>query len=137
MLTNLQKKPKMQGQHLYEYAIIRVVPRVEREEFINVGVILCDWKSGFIGSKVFLNKEKLLALDPNADLEMIENNLSSFDKICQGSSKGGPIAEMDLASRFRWLTAVRSSVIQTSRPHTGFSTNLPKTLESLFEEQVG
>jgi hypothetical protein len=127
----------MQGQHLYEYAVIRVVPRVEREEFINVGVILCDWKSGFLGTKVYLDEKKLLALDPNADIEMIQKNLASFDKICSGKSNGGQIAEMDLASRFRWLTAVRSSIIQTSRPHTGFSNNLEKTLLSLFEEQVG
>lgn len=127
----------MQGQHLYEYAIIRVVPRVEREEFINVGVILCDWKSGFLGSKVLLDEKKLLALDPNADIEIIQKNLESFEKICLGKPKGGQIAEMDLASRFRWLTAVRSSIIQTSRPHTGFSNNLEKTLYNLFEEQVG
>jgi len=126
----------MQGQHLYEYAIIRVVPRVEREEFINVGVILCDWKSGFLGSKIHLDENKLLVLDPNADIEMIQNNLSSFTKICLGRANGGQIAEMDLASRFRWLTAVRSSIIQTSRPHTGFSTNLSETLEKLFIEQV-
>lgn len=127
----------MQGKHLYEYAIIRVVPRVEREEFINVGVILCEWKSGFLASKIFLHKEKLLALDPNADIEMIEKNLKSFEKICLGKSNGGPIAEMDLGSRFRWLTAVRSSIIQTSRPHTGYSLDLEKTLINIFEEQVG
>lgn len=127
----------MHGKHLYEYAIIRVVPRVEREEFINVGVIVCDWKSEFLSSKIHLKEQKLLALDPEADLEIIQKNLSSFEKICQGKSKGGVIAEMDLASRFRWLTAVRSSVIQTSRPHTGFSTDLQETVEKLFHEQVG
>lgn len=127
----------MQGQHLYEYAIIRVVPRVEREEFINAGVILCDAKSGFIGAKIQLNEQKLLALDPEADVEMIKLNLRSFEKICSGKAKGGQIADMDLASRFRWLTAVRSSIIQTSRPHTGFSADLTKTLERLFEENVG
>lgn len=126
----------MQGQHLYEYAIIRVVPRVEREEFINVGVIVCDWKSGFLDSKVHLDKTKLLTLDPEADFEMIQKNLESFHKICLGKSTGGQIAEMDLASRFRWLTAVRSSIIQTSRPHTGFSNNLAETLDKLFKEQV-
>ena len=126
----------MQGQHLYEYAIIRVVPRVEREEFINAGVILCDAKSGFIGAKIQLNEQKLLALDPEADVEMIKLNLRSFEKICSGKAQGGQIADMDLASRFRWLTAVRSSIIQTSRPHTGFSADLTKTLERLFEENV-
>ena len=126
----------MQGKHLYEYAIIRVVPRVEREEFINVGVILGDAKSGFLGCKIDLNESKLLALDPLADCEMIQLNLNSFEKICLGKSNGGKIAAMDLASRFRWLTAVRSSIIQTSRPHMGFSAELEKTLEKLFEENV-
>ncbi|MDG1278085.1 MAG: DUF3037 domain-containing protein [Algoriphagus sp.] len=126
----------MQGKHLYEYAIIRVVPRVEREEFINVGVILGDAKSGFLGCKIELNESKLLALDPLADCEMIQLNLNSFEKICLGKSNGGKIAAMDLASRFRWLTAVRSSIIQTSRPHMGFSAELEKTLEKLFEENV-
>lgn len=125
----------MQGQHLYEYAIIRVVPRVEREEFINVGVILCHAKSGFIGTRILLNEAKLLSLDPEADIEMIRLNLSSFEKICSGSH-GGQIANMDLASRFRWLTAVRSSIIQTSRPHTGFSPDLKATLQRLFDENV-
>ena len=126
----------MQGKYLFEYAIIRVVPRVEREEFINVGVILGDAKSGFLSCKIKLNESKLLALDPEADLEMIQLNLQSFEKICLGKSTGGKIAEMDLASRFRWLTAVRSSIIQTSRPHMGFSPELEKTLKQIFEENV-
>ncbi len=136
MPINLPKKPKMQEQHLFDYAIIRVVPRVEREEFINAGVILCAWKSGYLKVKTSLNEEKLLALDPEADIEMIKLNLASFDKICFGKDNGGKIAEMDLASRFRWLTAVRSSIIQTSRPHSGFSKDLDQTLEKLFEENV-
>jgi len=126
----------MQGLRLYEYAIIRLVPRVEREEFINVGVILGDSKSGFLGCKIHLNETKLLALDPLADLEMIRLNLLSFEKICLGSTSGGKIAEMDLSSRFRWLTAVRSSIIQTSRPHTGFHAALEEKLDQLFEENV-
>ncbi|WP_425636370.1 DUF3037 domain-containing protein [Algoriphagus yeomjeoni] len=127
----------MQEQHLYEYAIIRVVPRVEREEFINVGVVICHWKRNFLGCKIHLNTQKLLMLDPQADVEMIALNLASFEKICQGSTTGGNIASMDLASRFRWLTAVRSSIIQTSRPHSGTAEDLEKTLECLFEENVG
>ncbi len=126
----------MLGNHLYEFAIIRVVPRVEREEFINVGVILGDAKSGFLACRIYLNESKLLALDPNADAEMIRLNLESFEKICVGKPNGGQIATMDIASRFRWLTAVRSSIIQTSRPHMGFSTNLSETLDRLFEENV-
>jgi len=136
MLVNSPKKLRMQENHLYEYAILRVVPRVEREEFINAGVILCDAKSGFLAVEIHLSKEKLLSLDSEADLEMIELNLKSFEKICVGKPDGGQIATMDLASRFRWLTAVRSSVIQTSRPHPGFGKDLKKTLESLFEAYV-
>ena len=126
----------MQEEHLYEYAIIRVVPRVEREEFINVGVIICHWKKNYLRCKTLLDPKKLLALDPVADLEMIQRNLASFEKICEGKANGGNIAAMDLASRFRWLTAVRSSIIQTSRPHSGYSEDLDKTLERLFEENV-
>jgi hypothetical protein len=77
-----------------------------------------------------------LVLDPLADLEMIRLNLLSFEKICLGQTSGGKIAEMDLASRFRWLTAVRSSIIQTSRPHTGFHAALEEKLDQLFEENV-
>jgi len=126
----------MPENHLYEYAVLRVVPRVEREEFLNVGVILCDAKSGFLGVKIYLSREKILALDPDADIDMIQLNLNSFEKICDGKSNGGQIATMDLASRFRWLTAVRSSIIQTSRPHPGLTKDLTKTLQKLFEESV-
>lgn len=126
----------MQEQHLYEYAIIRVVPRVEREEFINVGVVLCHWKRGFLGCKIQLDSKKLLMLDPLADIDMIQLNLASFEKICLGSVHGGNIATMDLASRFRWLTAVRSSIIQTSRPHSGYAEDLERTMERLFDENV-
>jgi len=126
----------MPENHLYEYAVLRVVPRVEREEFLNVGVILCDAKSGFLGVKIYLSREKILALDPDADIDMIQLNLNSFEKICNGKSDGGQIATMDLASRFRWLTAVRSSIIQTSRPHPGLTKDLTKTLQKLFEESV-
>lgn len=136
MQINSPKKPMMQENHLYEYAILRVVPRVEREEFVNVGVILCDHKSDFLGVKIHLCKKKIIALDAEADLEMIQENLKSFEKICLGKDNGGQIAKLDLVSRFRWLTAVRSSVIQTSRPHPGLSKNLSKTLHQLFDEYV-
>jgi len=126
----------MQEKHLYEYAIIRVVPRVEREEFINVGVILCAGKSNFIQCKIKLNKQKLTALDPETDLEILEAHLDSFIKICSIPENGGPIAKNEPAGRFRWLTAVRSSMIQTSRPHTGLTDDLEKTLERLFQENV-
>ncbi|WP_317129436.1 DUF3037 domain-containing protein [Litoribacter populi] len=129
-------KLKMPEKHLYEYAVIRVVPRVEREEFINVGILLCAWKSNFLQCKIALNQEKLKALDQEADLELLEDHLNSFEKICTASPDGGPISKYDLASRFRWMTAVRSSIIQTSRPHTGLTDDLEGTLERLFRENV-
>lgn len=127
----------MHGKHLYEYAVVRVVPRVEREEFINVGVVLCANKSDFIDCKIRLDEARLLALDPETDIELIRTNLRSFEKVCCGQKDGGNIATFDISSRFRWLTAVRSSVIQTSRPHPGITDDLPATLQRLFEEYVG
>ncbi len=126
----------MQEKHLYEYAVIRVLPKVEREEFINVGVILFSKREQFIGIKYFIDKEKLLLFSDEIDFEFIETSLKTFEKICRNSSSGGHIASLDIAERFRWITAVKSSCIQTSRPHPGFSTNLDETLNRLFQELV-
>jgi hypothetical protein len=126
----------MQGKHLYEYAVIRVVPRVEREEFVNVGVVLCSKKDKFLESRIHLDEGKLLAMDPVVDLELLRDYLDSFTKICQGTKSASPIAQMDPASRFRWLTAQRSSMIQTSRPHGGLTDDLKKTLDELFDQFV-
>jgi hypothetical protein len=126
----------MQGKHLFEYAVIRLVPRVEREEFVNVGVVICCKRQNFIDCKIHLPKEKLLALDPHSDFSVFECYLESFEKISQGDPNGNPIGKQDAASRFRWLTAMRSSMLQTSRPHSGFTEDLQETLEKLFEEYV-
>lgn len=126
----------MQDKHLYEYAVIRVVPRVEREEFLNVGVVVFCKKEKFLEVRYMLKPEKLRMLCEDLDTDQLEKNLQSFEKICRGTKDGGPIAQMDVASRFRWLTAVRSSVIQTSRPHPGLCDNLEKTLARLFTELV-
>jgi hypothetical protein len=125
----------MQDKHLYEYAVIRVLPRVEREEFLNVGIVLFCKKDRFLKVLYKLDEKKLSCLG-DFDLEQIDKNLESFEKICIGAKDGGPIAQLDTASRFRWLTAVRSSVIQTSRPHPGISTGLENTVQRLFEEMV-
>jgi len=126
----------MQEKHLYEYAVIRVLPAVEREEFINAGIILFCKQAKYICVHVALNEPKLRLFSKELDLEQLQLNLQSFEAIATGSNKGGPIAQMDLASRFRWLTAVRSSVIQTSRPHPGLTADLEKTAKRLFEELV-
>jgi hypothetical protein len=127
----------MPEKHLYEYAVIRVLPAVEREEFVNVGIILFSKRAKFIQVLFQLNEERLHCFSKNLDTEQIRRNLESFVKIAAGDKSGGVIAEMDLPSRFRWLTAVRSSVIQTSRPHPGLCHDLEKTTQRLFNELVG
>jgi len=126
----------MQDNHLYEYAVIRVVPRVEREEFLNIGIIFFYKKDKFIKVLFHLNKEKIQALSNDFDIEQLECNLTSLVKIANGAKDGGPIAEFEIPERFRWLTAIRSSAIQTSRPHPGLTEDLEKTVQRLFEELV-
>ena len=126
----------MLDKHLYEYAVIRVVPRVEREEFLNVGIILFCKNSKFLQVKYQLNEGRLQWMAEDLDLEEVRKNLQSFEKIAHGDKDGGPIAQMDVPSRFRWLTAVRSSVIQTSRPHPGMAGKLDDTINRLFKELV-
>lgn len=128
----------MQPKHLYEYAIVRVVPAVEREEFVNVGVILFCKRQRLVRMRYELRETQILALHPKADLEELRKNLESFNRIANGDkNSSSPIAQLDAAERFRWLTAVRSAVIQTSRPHPGITTDLDKTMESLFGDMVG
>lgn len=126
----------MREDKFYEYAVIRVVPRVERHEFLNVGLILFSKEAKYLKARTFLNKEKLSCFASEIDLEEIEQNLASFIAICKGEKSGGPMAQDDPASRFRWLTAMRSSSIQTSRPHVGSSRDLDTTFERLFAELV-
>ncbi|MBW8334078.1 MAG: DUF3037 domain-containing protein [Prolixibacteraceae bacterium] len=127
----------MQQKHQYEYAIVRVVPVVEREEFVNAGVILFCKKEKFIRMKYHLSQDKILSLMPDADMEEIRKNLEAFRIIADGKKEGGPIASLEQAERFRWLSAVRSASIQTSKPHTGLSADLEKTFNTLFDEMVG
>jgi hypothetical protein len=126
----------MQEKNLYEYAVIRIVPRVEREEFINAGIILFCKSAKFIKMCYSVNETKLLMLSEDFDIQQLELNLKSFQKIAEGGKDGGPIGEFDIPSRFRWLTAIRSSAIQTSRPHTGFCDDLEQTVQRLFAELV-
>jgi len=126
----------MQDKHLYEYAVIRVVPRVEREEFINAGIILFCKRKRFVKVLYTVNEARLLSLCPDMDVQQLALNLESFERIARGAKDGGPIAVFEAAERFRWLTAIRSSVIQTSRPHPGFSDDLDATAQRLFETVV-
>lgn len=124
------------GKLVYEYAVIRVLPLVEREEFLNVGIILFSKPAKFIKMEFVLDEIKLNTLCKDVDVAQIKLNLLSFQKIARGDKDAGPIALMDEASRFRWLTAVRSSVIQTSRPHPGLCSNPEETTDRLFRELV-
>lgn len=126
----------MQEQHVYEYAVIRVLPRVEREEFINVGVILFCKRLKFIGMRFRLDLQKIAVFSTEWDVDQIQENLNAFEQICQGISPDSPIAKEEIAERFRWLTAVRSSCIQTSRPHPGLTANPADTLDALFNDLV-
>ncbi|UPT68145.1 MAG: DUF3037 domain-containing protein [Sphingobacteriales bacterium JAD_PAG50586_3] len=126
----------MQERYLYEYAVIRVLPVVEREEFINVGIVLFCKNAKYISVKYQLNEARLASFSDELDIHQVKLNLESFEKIAMGAANCGPIAELDVPSRFRWLTAVRSSAIQTSRPHPGITHNLNQTAERLFTELV-
>jgi hypothetical protein len=126
----------MQEQHVYEYAVIRVLPRVEREEFLNVGLILFCKRKKYIRMQYQVNPSKLAMFSSDLELDELIGNLNAFEQISIGNHNAGPMAMEDVAERFRWLTAVRSSCIQTSRPHPGMSSDLDETFEKLFNELV-
>jgi hypothetical protein len=130
----------MQEKDLFEYAVIRVVPRVEREEFLNVGVILFCSKQKFLKALCKLDEQKITAVYGSSldvmEIEDIEENLNSFVKIAEGGEGAGPIGKLDMPSRFRWLTATRSTVLQTSKVHPGFCEDPQQTLERLFDQLV-
>lgn len=126
----------MQESKLYEYAVIRLVPKVEREEFINIGLVMFSKREKYIRVEFHLCADKFKLMHSKLDYEDVTENLKSFQKIAKGEKEGGPIALLEIPERFRWLTAVRSAVVQTSRPHPGKSTNLEATFNRLFEELV-
>lgn len=126
----------MQEDKIYEYAVIRLVPKVEREEFFNIGLIMFSKREKFIRIEFYLCPDKFRLMRSKLDYEDIIQNLQSFQKIANGEKDGGPIAQFEIPERFRWLTAVRSSVVQTSKPHPGKSKDLNATFGKLFEELV-
>ncbi|CAM3682295.1 DUF3037 domain-containing protein [Mucilaginibacter galii] len=126
----------MPEHHLFEYAVVRVVPRVEREEFINVGVILFCSKLKFLQCIFTVDQERLQAFCKFLDVDALAGNLQAFKNICEGNAQGGPIGKLDAASRFRWLTATRSTVVQASKVHPGFTADPQATLIRLHAELV-
>ncbi|MVT43565.1 DUF3037 domain-containing protein [Chitinophaga oryziterrae] len=125
----------MQENHLFEYAVIRVMPRVEREEFLNIGVILYCKQQRFLQAIYTLDEQRLSAFCGSLDIAVLKEYLHAFDQICIGN-KTGTIARLDMASRFRWLTATRSTILQTSKVHPGFTSNPQATLIRLHEQLV-
>ncbi len=126
----------MQENHLFEYAIVRVVPRVEREEFINVGVILLCAKQKYLHALLSLNQVRLHALCPDMDASLIQDHMRSFERICQGGKEGGPIGLLSQSERFRWLTSSRSTIVQCSQVHPGLCADPAVTLQRLFDQLV-
>jgi hypothetical protein len=113
---------------VYEYALVRLVPRVEREEFINAGVILYCKDKKYLNMEFLFDAERLKALDHLADGPILEENLKAFQKIARGQSEESEISGLDLPSRFRWLTARRSTMVQTSVVHPGICQNEPEDI---------
>ncbi|MDB5026200.1 MAG: hypothetical protein JWP78_3955 [Mucilaginibacter sp.] len=126
----------MHENNLFEYAVIRVVPQVEREEFLNVGVILYCPKLKFLQCLCAVDQERLCSFSSRLDIEELKSHLHSYAEICRGSRTGGPIARLDMPSRFRWLTATRSTVVQSSKVHPGLCVDPAETLEKLYTQLV-
>lgn len=125
-----------EAHYTYNYAIIRLVPRVDREEFINVGVILSCPAKTFLAARIELDEQRLLALDPAPDLEQIKCHLATIPAICAGGPTAGPIGALPQPRRFEWLVAPRSTIIQMSPVHSGRCTDPAAELQSLLEAMV-
>jgi len=120
----------------YDYALIRVVPRVERQEFVNAGVIVWCREHDVLEARIALDEARLGALDPSVDVEVVRQHLRSIEVVCQGGAAAGPIGGMSKRERFDWLVAPRSTMIQTSAVHSGRSGNMAATLEHLLDKMV-
>ncbi|MCY7291864.1 MAG: DUF3037 domain-containing protein [Ferruginibacter sp.] len=126
----------MQEKNLYEYAVIRIMPRVEREEFLNVGVVLYCAGKKFLQAKYLLGTERVISFCHTCDLSEIETYLKAFEQIANGAHDAGPISKLATAARFRWLTATRSTVVQTSKVHPGMCIEPAAVLQKLFNDLV-
>lgn len=126
----------MQHKHLFEYAVIRFVPRVEREEFLNIGVILYCAGQKFLQARYLIDENRLQAFSSGTNLQELAEHICAMERICTGGGNAGPIGKLDVASRFRWLTAARSTVLQTSKVHPGFCETPQETLDRLFAALV-
>ena len=126
----------MHDHDTYDYAIIRVVPKVEREEFVNVGVIVSCPARGFLEARIELDLPRLMAVDPTLDVDIIRAHLETIPAVCLGGKQAGPIGQLSQRERFHWLVAPRSTIIQTSAVHTGCCQDPAAVLEHLLDTMV-
>lgn len=126
----------MQNKVLYEHAVIRYVPQVEREEFINIGVIVLCKAKNYLQLKYTVDDRKIKAISPDADVDMISEYLEAWSKVCDGENEGGKIGTLEIRLRFRWLTASRSTILQSSKVHPGKCKNPQNVLDKLFQKYV-
>jgi hypothetical protein len=120
----------------YDYAIVRVVPKVERAEFVNAGVIVSCPQRDVLLARIELDEKRLIALDPTLDLDQVRTHLAAIPTICAGGEQAGPIGKLSPRERFFWLVAPRSTIIQTSPTHTGSARDLEAVVERLLETMV-
>ena len=122
--------------HIYDYAVVRVVPRVERGEFVNAGIILACRAQGYLRACIELDETRLLALDPAADVDALKAALAVIPAVCEGGAAAGALGRLSLRERFDWLVAPRSTSIQTSPVHSGRCGDLASTMEHLLARMV-
>ncbi len=120
----------------FDYAVLRVVPRVERGEFINAGVILFCPELRFLAAQIRFDENRLHALWPDIDLALIRAHLEGFHRVCEGNASAGPIARLSQRERFHWLVAPRSTILQVSPVHSGLCEDPQSTLDQLFRQLV-
>jgi hypothetical protein len=120
----------------FDYSVVRVVPRVEREEFVNAGAILFCRQRDFLGARIELDRDRVRALWPEADLPLIEEHLAAIPLICAGGDGAGPIGKLAMPERFHWLVSPRSTVIQVSPVHVGLCQDPERALEELVDRMV-
>ena len=126
----------MRKRYPFDYAIVRVVPRVDRGEFLNAGVILFSSTAAFLDARIGCDRERLKALAPDIDVALVDSYLDAIPKVCAGGPEAGSIGELPQRARFHWLVAPRSTIIQTSPVHSGVSHDLEAVIENLFDKLV-
>jgi hypothetical protein len=130
------RRPPVGARAAFDYAIVRVVPHVDREEFINAGVILFCHARDYLRARIALDEARLLALSPDADVDVIKSHLSAIERICEGGYGSGPIGQLPLRERWHWLVATSNTILQFSAAHTGLCSEPEASLERILETVV-